>query len=224
MRQLEPGRRAHPVVQSAARSWRVVRISVAQLRLDRVLLALLAVEVCWSISMIVFEQFLPIRLAELFGSQQQAGIVVGPLTAAAWGAFAAGSALAGLVARRVGVAWTAILARALNGAGAVAMGLATGSTALAAAYLMTYALHGSNGPMHAVLLHRQAEAANRSTVLSLNSLVAFAAFAVAAPALGLIATEISTPVAMVIGGTVGILGAVFYLPARRAERSVAAVG
>ncbi len=196
----------------------VVRDSLRMLRADRVLLSLLAVEACWSIAMIVFEMFLPIRLAELTGSERRAGALTGPLTSAAWGAFAAGAALSGLLSRRIGVARTAILARLLNGAGAVLMGLAAGPVALAAAYLATYTLHGSNGPMHATLLHRRASAANRSTVLSMNSMAAFAAFAVFAPLLGHVATDRSTPAAMVIGGAVGVAGAVFYLPARRAER------
>ena len=38
--------------------------------------------------------------------------------------------------------------------------------------------------MHDTLLHREAEARNRATVLSMNSMVAFAAFSVAAPLLG----------------------------------------
>ncbi len=196
---------------------RVMRDSARLVRLDHVLLCLLLAEACWSIAVVVFEQFLPLRLAEVTGSQEHAAVLTGPLAAGAWAAFSAGSALAGLLARRIGVARTAILARALNGLGAAAMGLVTGSGGLAATYLLTYALHGSNGPMHAALLHDRAEPGNRSTILSINSLVAFGALSVSAPLLGLIAGARSTPVAMVVGGLIGILGAVFYLPARAAE-------
>lgn len=213
--------RGYPTREAVRRSWRTVGDSLRLLRVDQILLALLAAEICWSIAMIVFEQLMPVRLAELTGSQERAGVLAGPLTSTGWVAFAAGSALAGLLARRIGVARTAVLARALNGIGAACMGLAAGPGLLALTYLLTYALHGSNGPMHATLLHRRARSDNRATVLSMNSLFAFAAFAVAAPVLGLVATGISTPVAMVVGGAVGILGAVFYLPARRAELTAA---
>ena len=72
-----------------------------------------------------------------------------------------------------GVARTAILARILNGLGAVTMGLVAGPVALIAAYLFTYALHGTGGPMHDALLHREASARNRATVLSMGSMVFF---------------------------------------------------
>ena len=76
-----------------------------------------------------------------------------------------------------------------------------------------------NGPPHAALLHREAEAKNRSTVLSINSMMAFLAFGIAGPLLGLMADRVSLPVAMVTAGAVSILGAFFYLPARRAEKA-----
>ena len=53
----------------------------------------------------------------------------------------------------------------------------------------------------------------------MNSMVAFAAFGVFAPLLGLLAEQTSTQVAMVTAGAVSIVGAWFYLPARRAEKA-----
>ncbi len=102
------------------------------------------------------------------------------------------------------------------------MGLVAGPVALVAAYLVTYGLHGTAGPMHATLLHREARARNRATVLSMNSMVAFAAYSVAAPTLGVLADAVSTQAAMVLAGAVSIVGAVFYLPARRHERATRA--
>ena len=86
---------------------------------------------------------------------------------------------------------------------------------------MTYLLHGSAGPMHSALLHREAQARNRATVLSMNSMVAFVAFGVAAPLLGLLAERTSTQVAMVAAGAFSILGAWFYRHALRAEKAAA---
>jgi MFS family permease len=197
----------------------VIRDGLRLLRTNRVLLGIVLVELFWSTGMVVFESFQPIRLAELVDSEETAGALMGPISAVAWGVFALGSALAGFASRRIGVTWTAIVARVLNGLGAVVMGLVAGPVALIAAYLFTYGLHGTAGPMHASLLHREAEARNRSTVLSMNSMVAFAAFTVAAPLLGAIATGIGTQVAMVGAGAFSILGAALYLPALRAERA-----
>src|SRR5690606_3016816 len=77
--------------------------------------------------------------------------------------------------------------RVLNGLGAVWMGLALGPVGLVAAYLVTYCLHGACGPAYQTLLHREASARNRATVLSLASMLAFAAFSVASPVLGVLA-------------------------------------
>jgi len=101
------------------------------------------------------------------------------------------------------------------------MGLVAGLAALIAAYLVRYSLHGSGGPVHGTLLHREASAGNRATVLSMNSMMAFAASGIAAPSLGLLAEAVSTQAAMVVGGVVGLVGLVgacFYLPALQHER------
>jgi MFS family permease len=196
----------------------VIKDGLRLLRRNRVLLGLVLVELFWSTGMVVFESFQPIRLAELVGGQEEAGALMGPIAAVGWGVFALGAATAGLASRRIGVTRTAIVARVLNGLGAVVMGLVAGPVALIAAYLFTYGVHGTAGPMHAALLHREAEARNRATVLSMDSMVSFAAFSVAAPLLGAIATGVSTQVAMVAAGAFSVLGAVLYLPALKAER------
>jgi MFS family permease len=196
----------------------VVRDGLRLLRRNRVLLGLVLVELFWSTGMVVFESFQPIRLAELVGGEERAGALMGPVAAIGWGVFALGAATAGFASARIGVTRTAIAARVLNGLGAVVMGVVAGPAALIVAYLFTYGLHGTAGPMHASLLHREAEARNRATVLSMNSMVAFAAFSVAAPLLGAIATGAGTQTAMISAGAFSIIGAVLYLPALRAER------
>jgi predicted MFS family arabinose efflux permease len=129
-----------------------------------------------------------------------------------------GSFLAGLAAKRLGVGWTAVLARVLNGAFIVAMGVMTGPVGLIAAFLVTYTLHGSGGPVHSTLLHRQAEARNRTTVLSMNSMIAGGAFSVGMLLLGPLAEHTSTATGIVVAGAFSILGAALYLPAIRQER------
>ncbi len=140
-------------------------------------MGIVAAEVFWSIGMITFEAFMPLRLEEMVGSAQEAGALVGPVSAAGWGLFSVGAWLAGTTSARIGVARAAIVGRVLNALGAVVMGLVMGPVGLIAAYLFTYSMHGLNGPPHEALLHREAEAKNRSTVLSINSMMAFLAFA-----------------------------------------------
>jgi MFS family permease len=210
---------ARRALASAKEAPVVVRDGLGLLRTNRALRGIVCVEVFWSVAMIVFETFQPIRLAELVGGEERAGAIMGPVAAAGWAVFALGAALSGWSSRRIGVTRTAIAARVLNGIGAVVMGLVAGPAALIAAYGVTYLLHGAAGPAHSALLHREARASNRATVLSINSMVASAAFGIAAPLLGLLAERTSTQVAMVTAGAVSILGALFYLPARRAEKA-----
>lgn len=195
----------------------VVRLGLGMVRRNPVLRGLLAAEFAWAIALVVLESFNPIRLAELLGSTTRAGVWMGPVTAGGWAVFAAGSWMAGRASRRLGVARTAIIGRALNALGAAVMGLAVDPVTLVVLFALAYAMHGWTGPMHMALLHREATGANRATVLSLNSMVFFAAFTIAAPPLGLLAERASTPLAMVVAGLVSLLGVAAYLPARRAE-------
>ena len=216
-----PGSERTRIAHALSEARRTPGVVLGGLRLlgtNRVLLSLVIAEVFWSIGMIAFESLMPLRLEELVGSAQRAGALVGPVSAAGWGLFAVGAWLAGTSSAGLGVARAAMLGRVLNALGAVVMGLVTGPVGLVAAYLFTYSMHGMNGPPHAALLHREAEAANRSTVLSMNSMMAFLAFAVAAPPLGALADRTSISTAMVTAGALSILGAVFYIPARRSER------
>lgn len=197
------------------------RTVVSGLRLlaqSPVLRALVLVEVFWSIAMIAFETLTPVRLAEQLGGEAAAGTVFGPASAAAWGLFAAGSALAGLLSRRIGVARTALLARVLNGLFVVGLGLAGGVLGIVLAYQLVYLTHGAGGPVHSALLHRQATAANRAVVLSLNSMVAGGAYSLGLLALTALAEGTSTALAIVLAGAFSILGALLYLPALGQER------
>ena len=203
---------------SARQAPKVVRQGLGLLKHNPVLRGVVLVEVFWSVAMIVFETFQPIRLAELVGGEEQAGAIMGPVAAGGWAVFALGSALAGVTSRRLGVTKTAILARILNAMGAIVMGLVAGPAALIVAYLFTYSMHGSGGPMHAALLHREATSRNRATVLSINSMVAFVVLTIAAPALGFLADARTNQVAMVTAGAFSVMGAIFYLPALRAEK------
>ena len=205
-------------LRSAGEASRTVVGGLRLLSASRVLRALVLVEVFWSVAMIAFETIFPVRLSELAGGRASAGALMGPVSAAAWGLFAVGSAMAGGVSRRIGVARTALVARVVNGALVVVMGLMAGPVGLITAFLLTYTVHGAAGPMHATLLHREADAGNRTTVLSMNSMVAGGAYTLGLLVLGPFAEHTSTALAIVVAGAFSVLGAVLYLPANRRER------
>lgn len=198
---------------------RVVVRGLMLLRRAPVLRALLLVEVFWSIAMIAFETLTPVALAEEMGGRDAAAALLAPASAVAWGLFAVGSFLAGAVSGRLGVARTAMLARVLNGAAVIVMGVAAGPAGLLTGYWLAFATHGGAGPMHNALLHREAQPHNRAVVLSMNAMVAGGAYSVGLLVLTPLAAATSTSTALIVAGAVSILGVLFYLPARRRERA-----
>jgi hypothetical protein len=190
---------------------------------SRVLLGLVLVEVFWSVAMIGFETLTPLQLEGILGGEDAAAAVFGPASAAAWGLFAVGSLLASRLSGVIGVAWTAILSRILNGVFVVLMGLASGVVGLLIGYGLTYLAHGGAGPMHAALLHREADRSTRATILSLNSMVSGGAYSIGLLVLTAFAGATSAAMATVVAGAFSVLGALCYLPALRKERAVGAV-
>ncbi|GAA3607095.1 hypothetical protein GCM10022199_08570 [Marihabitans asiaticum] len=216
----DPGESAWArALRSARATPSVIRSGLRLLRASAALRGVILAGALTSVVMVVQESLMPIRLTELLGDDLgRSGAWMGPVAALGWGAFALGAAGYGRLARRLGVARTAMLGRALHCLGALAMGLMLGPVALVGAYLLTYGLFGS-GAMNRALMHREASADNRATVLSLESMVTFFAFALASPALGILAERTSTATAMVVAAVVGLAALPAYLPALRAERS-----
>lgn len=176
---------------------------------SRILAVIVAVELFWGFGMVAFETFTPVRLSEVIGDSAVAATTMGPVTAAGWLLFAAGSALAG----RLGVdaALIAALLRILQGATVVVLGLAAGAVGVIAGFLACYAVHGASNPPHNTLLHRQVTGSNRATVLSLNSMVGQPAGAFGSLVLGGLAGAASVSTAIVTGGVVLAAAAPLYL-------------
>ncbi|RKR91655.1 putative MFS family arabinose efflux permease [Micromonospora pisi] len=193
------------------------------LRRSRILLALVAVELFWGFGMTTFETLLPVRLSEVIGDPDRAAALLGPAGSVAWLASAGGAALAPVVARRLGVAPTAALLRILQGATVVGMGLLAGPIGVIAAYLACYLVHGASNPLHMGLLHRQVDGPYRTSVLSLNSMVAQPAGALGGVVLTGVAGATSVSTAMLVGAVVLAIAAPLYLPAWRAGRRPVAV-
>jgi MFS family permease len=212
--------REHPMsaVGSMREAPRVVRSGVRLAAARPVLLALLGAEAAIALAMIGFESLVPLRLADLLASEERAGALMSPLAAAGWAVYAGGAAVGGWLSGRIGVGRAVMVTHVAMAIGVVAIGLATGAAGVALGYLAAYGIFGGSGPLHASLVHREAEAANRTTVLSLGSMVSFAVFAATAPLAGLLADATSLSFSVVVVGAVSGVGAVLYLPALQAER------
>ena len=219
MREVRPARGVGAIVDSVRSVPKVVGDGIGLLRASNVLLALVAVELFWGFAMVAFETLFPIRLSENLGEADQAAAIMGPVSSIAWFAAAAGAAGVVLLSDRIGVALSAAGLRIVQGATVVAMGVVAGPIGVVIAYLACYVTHGASNPMHTTLLHREVDGAHRTTVLSMNSMVAQPAGALGAILLAALADGTSLSTAMVVGGIVCSLAAPLYIPAWRAERA-----
>lgn len=201
----------------------VVAEGVRVVRHSRALLALVAVEVFWGFGMVTWENLMPAHLEDVVGSADRAAALLGPVSAAAWIASAVAAGLVPALARRFGAAPTAAAMRVGQGATVLGMGLAAGPVGVVAGYLGTYAIHGAANPVHQGLLHREVDGAHRTTVLSVNSMVAMPAGAVGGIVLGALADGTSIPVATTVGAVALAVAAPLYLVARAASRTTAPV-
>lgn len=205
-------------LSSAKEAPAVVGSGLRLLRENRVLRGLVLLECFWSTAMIGMENLTPVRMAEILGSEAQAGVIMGPLAAGAWAVFALGSRIAGWISARWGVARAAIAGRVAHSLLSVGLALAVGPIGLVVAHLLVYTGHGMQGPTYNALLHREASSRNRATVLSMASMCGFGAFSLVMPLAGLLADATSTRVVMAVTGAIGLGGVWCLLPALRAER------
>lgn len=207
--QLRGGVRAVPAVVAGG-------LGIA--RRSRALRGLLVAEGALSVAMIGFEAMVPLRLAELLGSTDRAGAWMGTAAAVGWAGFALGASLGGRLSVRLGVARAAVVTHMLVGIGVVVIAIATGPGGVVVGYLATYGVFGGVGPLHGALVHREADAGTRATVLSLGSMVSFGVFAIGAPLTGLLTEATSSGLAVAVLGGLCLVGASAYRPALISER------
>ena len=175
------------------------------------------VEVFWSVAMVVFETFQPIRLAEMLGSEEQAGALMGPVASAGWAVFAAGSALAGLARAGSGRAHGhpgqgAELARGdRHGAGRWPRGPHRGIPGH-----LWAARQQRPGPRRPAPPRGRVPQPGHGALDELDDGVRGVQHR--RPLLGVLAEGTSNQVAMVTAGAVSLIGVLCYLPALRRER------
>ena len=194
----------------------VVSQSVRLIRHSPALAALVGVELLWGSGMSTFELLMPVHLADLLGSEQGAAAVLGPASAGAWVAAAAGAAAVPAVIRLFGGrTWTAGAALRIAQALAVAgMAISGGPAGLILAYVIVYIVHGASNPVHYGLVHRAASPENRTTIVSANTLASRMGGAAGAVALGALAQATTIPVAMIVGAVVLAAAAPLYRSTR----------
>lgn len=195
----------------------VVAGAIGLVRRSAVLALLVGVELTWGFGMSAFEVLFPVRLADLLGSVERAGAVMGPVAAAGWVASAIGAAAVGWFSTRLGQIRTAAAMRLLQAGTVFAMGFAAGPVGAVAAYLGCYVIHGAANPVHYALIHREAVADNRATVLSLNSLMSAVSATVGGIVLGAVADGHGASAGMYVGAFVLAIGSAFYIAAGRAR-------
>ena len=208
--------------QAATRAARetpaAIRSGLRLLRDNRVLLAIVSVELFWGFGMVTFESFIPLRLSEILGDAVRAASITGPVASAAWLVSAAGAATVPWLGRRLGMAPAAMLLRVLQGIAVVGIGLAAAVPGVIVAYLAAYLFHGASNPVHMTLLHRQVGGEFRATVSSLNSMAGLSAAALGLIALTALAEATSLSTASYVGALVLAAAAPLYIPAWRQSR------
>lgn len=205
-----------PVLADSVRDVpRVIRSSLGLVRASRILALLLVVEATASIGMVAFEVLFPVRLETLTGSTQAAAAMMGPVSAAGWAAAGAGAALVARASRRLGPYRTSMALRVVQAATIMAMALAMGPVGVIVGFVAAYLVHGAFNPVHMALVHDQVGSDRRATVLSLNSMVASAAYTASAVAVGAVADTWSVPVAMTACAAVCLVAVPPLMRARR---------
>jgi DHA1 family tetracycline resistance protein-like MFS transporter len=198
---------------------RAIGGAVKLVRRNRVIAALIAVELFWGFGMVTFEKLTPLRLSEVLGGADRAAALMGPVGASAWAASAAGAALVPLLVRRIGAQWSGFAMRIAQGVAIAGMALLAGPAGIIVAYLCCYTVHGASNPVHVGLLHRQVDGPWRASVLSLNSMVSQPGFAIGSVVLTAIAAGAGTPAAILTGAVVLAVAAPLYLVGRTARTS-----
>jgi hypothetical protein len=209
----------------------VVSRSTRAIAASTVLATLVAVELFWGFGMTAMELLPAPKLGEVMSDLDAAAALLGPVSTASWLIAALGAAAAPRLATRIGIASGAMVLHAVLAATILAMALVTGPLGVVVCLLGAFGAHGAINPLYQSLVHRQADAATRTTIVSATSMTAQLGGALGAVMLGAIAAGLSIDVAIAVGSLALLATIPLYLPARRQDlgraselRSAAPVG
>jgi hypothetical protein len=190
---------------------RVVRRGLLLAGRDQVLVRVLVVAAAIGVVISAVEVLSPVRVAELLGGPSDATAAFGVLMTLAFVGGAVGSAAAPAAARLLRTSGTAAAVFCALAAVAAA-GLATGSALplAGAAFVAFYLLLGGAEPLLAELLHHRVAAAERATVVSVQSLVGQVGGVLGSASLPTLAAGAGFAAAMSVGA-VTLLGGALLL-------------
>jgi MFS family permease len=214
----EPPRRRSAARRGRARDVAtVVSRSTRAIAASTVLATLVAVELFWGFGMTAMELLPAPKLGDVMSDLDAAAALLGPVSTASWIIAALGAAAAPRLATRIGIASGAMVLHAVLAAAILAMALVTGPAGVVTCLLVAFGAHGAINPLYQSLVHRQADAATRTTIVSATSMTAQLGGALGAVMLGAIATGVSIDVAIAVGSLALLATIPLYLPARRQD-------
>ncbi|WP_370327656.1 MFS transporter [Euzebya sp.] len=195
----------------------IVRDALGMVRRSRALVALVGIELLWGLGMIAFEVHTPARLEVVLDEPAAAAALMGPASAAGWGASAIAAGMAPRLTRLLGATGAGTALLAVQAAAVVGIGLASGPLGIVSAFVGTMAAHGAANPVHQGLLHRAVtDPGRRATVLSANSLMASVGGGIGAIGLGALADATTISTAVLVGAAALAVAAPGYQLVRRA--------
>ena len=159
------------------------------------------------VALATVELLAPASIDRIVGGEDEAAGPYAMLLTLGFFGSAMGSAQASRTARRLGSSPRGILAARVLGAGAL-MGVAASSLgAVAVALVAFYAVNGVARPLMSDIIHRSVAAAERATILSVQSLTLQLSAVLASLAIGPVAQHVSIGAALAMGASVLALGA-----------------
>jgi len=188
----EPARGERPPLRTVLTDVpRTIRIGVGLVARRGALRRVSILTACLGVTLGSVELISPVSFAQLLGGEDAAAGPYSVLVTLAFFGTAVGAALAPAVARLLRSSARGIMAAGLL-ASVAALGLAAPTFAAAAvAYIALYLMLGVGGPLSADITHRSVGAAQRATILSVQSLTLQLSGVVAALTLGPLAQHVS---------------------------------
>ena len=207
--------------ESLARAMRVAIADAVQLsRRSRIVRLLLVGVIAVGFVLSGMELLIPGELSLIRGDAEAGAATYGLLAAVGFLLGAGAALVSPAAARRVWPGYPArlVAVSALVGALGVAAILLGGLGAVAGGYVWVYTLLAFIGPLTADLLHRQAEASIRSTVLSIESMAIGVGGITGSVALGALSSAFGTGTGFAVMALALVLAAIAYFRISRVAR------
>ena len=194
----------------------VVRAGVGVVRASRALRALVLIELTWAAGMVAVEGLSGPRLAEVLDSPERGVAALGITAAVGWTMSGLGSASTLRLVDWCGTpARAGVITRLIQAAAVAVMAIVAGPVGVVTGYLGFYLVHGAANSVHYGMVHRLVDEGQRTTVLSLSSLVSRIGATAGDAGLGIVATTAGIGPAFAVAAVLLVAGAPLYRVAGR---------